>query len=547
MASKRDRSFGNQEGHHLATKRDGSFDNQVMVNVRHWLLLACILHLCSSQMHITIKPRILFLSEAKSSNVQITCQQLLTTTGNPRVKLAILRRPVLAVHGNANTEKLADMQESGATTTYTRSRSNYVASGDQSSRKLVLTIVKATCYDASFNYLCRGEQNQEVSDRIAVAVAPPLITLTATPARSKYSLGDTLILTCSTKAAIGLSNNPTTLGRWIWEYNDLGPWTPAPDKDIGKAKLTSRGCFQKSTPTTLTVRVKDLKSCSRRFRCYVTADVSRAVDDAQEHEVSMGFECDETSGILGTNSAVAIVGVLATLVVFVSAAIFIFMYSSTKRAMKKKARQKAMEMRLLSPMSPAQRDELLTEQMKEMAEKSAGILKPENRLDDDSSSVDIMSFSAATKKEKSVVQKEEKGSLKKTEKASNEKEDKAGQKKEDKDDKKEEKGSKKKEDAGDTKKQKGDNNAEKGDKKEEKGDKKEERGGKKEDKGDKKEERGDKKEDKGAETVKKEDEKKAEVEDVTEKPPVRTTIVIRQKPDEKDLEPSATEDSSSYF
>ena len=332
------------------------------------------------QEYIVIKPRVLFLNETVSTGeIQITCRQLPTSANNLQMRLTILRRPVQAVGENADHEKLADVLTSGAATTFGGGNPNaYVASGD-ALRKLVLTIVKASCEDAKYTYLCRSQQNQTVnwaSDRIAVAVVPPVVTLTVSPVQSEYSQGDNLTLTCSTTGAIGLTSSPATLGRWVWEYNDLGPWLQAPDEDVGKAKLTSRGCFQKSTPTKLTVRVKDLKSCSRRFRCYVTADVSRAVDDAQEHEVSMGFKCDETSSILRTDPALAIVGVSAVLIVFVAFTFCVFQLTRRTRRQLKKDRRKQAAMMILIPMIQAQRDRLLMEKRKKHVQRSGKQLKP---------------------------------------------------------------------------------------------------------------------------------------------------------------------------
>ena len=361
-----------------------------MLHARVWVLLVFILHPCSAQqsgqLHITIRPRVLYLSEGARPRVDITCKQLVSPAGQPRVELTLVRKPVRAMSGHTGEEKVADMQTSGAVTVYSSEKS-YVASGSQTSRTLVLSIVPATCRDAMFSFICQSPGNQEVSDRIAVAVAPPTIKLTAAPSRKQYAQEDTLTLTCSNHGAIGLTNSPATLGQWVWEYNDMGPWLPAPKRDIVKANLTERGCFQNSTPTSLRVRVKDLKTCSRRFRCYVKTGVVRAVDDAQERDVSLGFECDDTSHVFGTNPVVAIIFVLALLVVFVSAAFLVVRYSRMKRAMKKKVDQKAMEMRLLSPMTPDQRDRMLSEQMQEMKKQSGETTptKPESLT---SSSVD---------------------------------------------------------------------------------------------------------------------------------------------------------------
>ena len=411
--------------------------------------------------------------------MDITCKQLVSPAGNPRVALTLVRKPLRATSGRTGEEKVVDMQTSGAVTVYSSEKS-YVASGSQTSRTLVLSIVPATCRDAMFSFICQSPGNQEVSDRIAVAVAPPTIKLAAAPSRKQYAQGDTLTLTCSSQGAIGLTNSPATLGHWVWEYNDMGLWLPAPEEDIVKANLTERGCFQYSTPTSLTVRVKDLKTCSRRFRCYVKTGVVRALDDAQERDVSLGFECDDTSSVFGTNPVVAIIFVLALLVVFVSAAFLVVRYSRMKRAMKKKARQKAMEMKLLSPMTPDQKDKMLSEQVQQMVEQS-GEKTPTKPGSETSTSVDAKAVtSKGPGNVQSILKKQEKRRLPECEESGSKKEEKDGSKeskegsKESKDGSKESKDGNRKEGSDGKKKGKkdGDKTAEKdGNKKDEKAEK----------------------------------------------------------------------------
>ena len=492
-----------------------------MLHARVWVLLVFILHPCSAQqsgqLHITIRPRVLFLSEGARPRVDITCKQLVSPAGNPRVELTLVRKPVRAMSGHTGEEKAADMQTSGAVTVYSSEKS-YVASGSQTSRTLVLSIVPATCRDAMFSFICQSPGNQEVSDRIAVAVAPPTIKLTAAPSRKQYAQEDTLTLTCSSQGAIGLTNSPATLGQWVWEYSDMGPWLPAPKRDIVKANLKERGCFQNSTPTSLRVRVKDLKTCSRRFRCYVKTGVVRAVDDAQERDVSLGFECDETSHVFGTNPVVAIIFVLALLVVFVSAAFLVVRYSRMKRAMKKKADQKAMEMRLLSPMTPDQRDRMLSEQMQEM-KKQSGEATPTKPGSLTSTSVDAK---AVTPKGPVKIQ-----SILKKEKLRFPECEESGSRKEEDDSKESKEGSKvskdgNKKDASDEKKNEG-----KDEKKKEKKD------------GDKTAEKnGNKKDEKAEKSEKAKDTSTVEAPNNSgaEKAPLKTTIVIK---------PVAEDDSTS--
>ena len=132
--------------------------------------------------------------------------------------------------------------------------------------------------------------------------------------------------------------------------------------------MTELGCFQNSTPTSLTVRVKDLKTCSRRFRCYVKTDVIRAVDDAQEREVSMGFGCDDTSDVIGPNAIVAIVGVAVAFVVVVGLAILVVSVSRRRRRRMKKELQKQLCMKVLRPLTPDVREQL--QKLKEKEEQS---------------------------------------------------------------------------------------------------------------------------------------------------------------------------------
>ena len=337
-----------------------------MIHVTLFLLLVCaVRHFISHQSdqeYIIIKPRLLFLNETESTrDVQITCRQLPASGENHQSSLTILRRPFRTDNTTAEPEKLADVITSRAATTFgAGDPPAYVASGD-AFRQLALTIMKVTCEDAKYTYICKSQRNRTTkvaSGRIAVAVAPPVITLTASPDRNEYKRSDTLTLTCSSQGAIGLTNGPATLGYWVWEYNDVGPWLPAPEEDIVQANLTERGCFQNSTPTSLTVRVKDLKTCSRRFRCYVKTDIIRAVDDAQEREVSMGFGCDNTSDVIGPNPIVAIVGVAAAFVVVVGLTIFLVSASRRRRRRMKKELHKQLRMKVLSPLTSAVREQL---------------------------------------------------------------------------------------------------------------------------------------------------------------------------------------------
>ena len=337
-----------------------------MIHVTLFLLLVCaVRHFIShrsEQEYIIIKPRLLFLNETESTReVQITCRQLPVSDQNHQSSLTILRRPFRTDNTTAVPQKLADVIISRAATTFgAGDPPAYVASGD-AFRQLTLTIVKVTCEDAQYTYICESQRNRTTnvaSGRIAVAVAPPVITLTASPDQSEYKRNDTLTLSCSSQGAIGLTNGPATLGHWVWEYNDVGPWLPAPEEDIVQANMTELGCFQNSTPTSLRVRVKDLKTCSRRFRCYVKTDVIRAVDDAQEREVSMGFGCDDTSDVIGPNAIVAIVGVAVAFVVVVGLATLVVSVSRRRRRRMKKELQKQLCVKLLSPLTPDVREKL---------------------------------------------------------------------------------------------------------------------------------------------------------------------------------------------
>ena len=194
-----------------------------------------------------------------------------------------------------------------------------------------------------------------------------------------------------------------------------------------------------------------------------------------------------------------------------------------KRAMKKKADQKAIEMRLQSPMTPDQRDRMLSEQMQEMM-KQSGETTPTNPGSFTSTSVDAKAVTpkgpgkiqSILKKEKlRFPECEESGSKKEED---NNKEPKGGNKeskegsKESKEDSKESKDGNKKE-GSDEKKNEG-----KDEKKKEKkeGDKTAEKNGNKKDE---KAEKGEKA--KETSTV------EAANNSGAEKAPLKTTIVIK--------------------
>ena len=335
------------------------------------ILLLCVFRQRVSQgavqNYIRIKPAVMSISEDKAVQaVRVICTQIPPASAQGVSSLAILRRPLYVSKGTATDVRLVEKWKEGLTDV-TPDRSKYTTSGD--SAKLILTIPRATCEDARYTYICRmtpkrGPKNS-LTATIKTDLVAPSVVLRASLFKAQYTKSDRLTLTCSTKAAVGLTIDASTKGVWVWEYNDGGRWVAANARDITHARSRDQRCFQKIASTALRVKVSDFKECARRFRCYTHIASSSASDNAQEFDVNTGYDCKAT-GTLGTDPVVAIVGVLAVLVVFFAIAVGVFQASSRARAKKKLERKKQFDQKILSPMSPAQRDKLLRDKLEKM-------------------------------------------------------------------------------------------------------------------------------------------------------------------------------------
>ena len=346
------------------------------------LLIGIMLHPCVSQEgvqnYMRIRPVVVPLSENRDKHeVKMTCRQTPASSKDQVRSLAILRKPLRASRGPVNEQTI--VQKSAGGKDVWPDPKKYTVSG--SIAAITLTLPVATCDDARYTYICRmtltnGKQTS-ISATIKTEIVAPNILLLARPAKKEYSRSDTLTLTCQSRGAVGLTVDASTRGAWMWEYNDAGKWTPADRKDIAQHGSQESGCFQKIRQSSLKIRVKDFKKCARRFRCYISRAATLVNDKAKEYEVAMAFDCNEGGGLLGADPVVAIIGVLAAIAVFVSLAFLVFKYSSNKRAIKKKQRQREIDMKILSPMSRAQRDKLLKEQMEQMAKKPRPQKRPQ--------------------------------------------------------------------------------------------------------------------------------------------------------------------------
>ena len=346
------------------------------------LLIGIMLHQCVSQEgvqnYMRIRPVVVPLSENRDKReVKVTCKQTPASSKYQVRSLAILRKPLRASRGPVKEQTI--VQKSTGGKDVWPDPKKYTVSG--SITAITLTLPVATCDDARYTYICRmtltnGKQTS-IAATIKTEIVAPSILLLARPAKKEYSRSDTLTLTCQSRGAVGLTVDASTRGAWVWEYNDAGKWMPADRKDIVQPRSQESGCFQKIRQSSLKIRVKDFKKCARRFRCYISRAATLVADKAREYEVAMAFDCNDGGGILGADPVVAIIGVLAAIAVFVSLAFLVYKYSSNKRAMKKKKRQREIDMRILSPMSRAQRDKLLKEQMEQMAKKPRPQKRPE--------------------------------------------------------------------------------------------------------------------------------------------------------------------------
>ncbi|KAL8581362.1 hypothetical protein ACOMHN_034440 [Nucella lapillus] len=251
--------------------------------------------------------------------------------------------------------------------TYILVRPKYLMLSDVN-RELVFTFKSVSCHDALYTYKCIATLSNAVRnmavDTFSVITPPPTISLLASPHRKVYRKDTVVTLTCSSgDDLIGVQRNLT---RWVWEYNDVRRWTTVSTKNATGGKVEASGpCFWKARPTSLKVNLKDFgKGCSRRFRCYFKHDSVSSIDDAAEFLVTMGYNCHDSHAVVSKDPVVPIVSIVAAMAIICSLAFGLYAISSYIRKKKKQKQVQEMGMKILSPMSPAQRERLLREKEK---------------------------------------------------------------------------------------------------------------------------------------------------------------------------------------